>query len=132
MILNQIIYTIWVCLKIGNTPRPNGFADHYPYEKWLFHWEYTLFSDKHFDVIQNCYKGLRNLLFLCCRCVWIVSNQASTGWWFGTCFIFPYIWKIATPTDELIFFRGVETYHQPVNLLESDKDVLYPPHCLLQ
>ena len=25
---------------------PNGFADHYPYEKWLFHWEYTLFSDK--------------------------------------------------------------------------------------
>ena len=25
---------------------PNGFADHYPYEKWLFHWEYSLFSDK--------------------------------------------------------------------------------------
>ena len=25
---------------------PNGFADHYPYEKWLFHEEYTLFSDK--------------------------------------------------------------------------------------
>ena len=21
------------------------FADHYPYEKWLFHWEYTPFSD---------------------------------------------------------------------------------------
>ena len=28
------------------TPKPNGFADHYPYLKWLFHWEYTLFSDK--------------------------------------------------------------------------------------
>ena len=26
---------IWVCLKIGNTPKPNGFADHYPYEKCL-------------------------------------------------------------------------------------------------
>ena len=25
---------------------PNGFADHYPYEKWLFDREYTLFSDK--------------------------------------------------------------------------------------
>ena len=25
---------------------PNGFADHYPDFKWLFHWEYTLFSDK--------------------------------------------------------------------------------------
>ena len=22
------------------------YNDHYPYEKWLFHWEYTLFSDK--------------------------------------------------------------------------------------
>ena len=28
------------------TPKPNGFADHYPVFKWLFHWEYTLFSDK--------------------------------------------------------------------------------------
>ena len=28
-------------------PKPNGFADHYPVFKWLFHWEYTpLFSDK--------------------------------------------------------------------------------------
>jgi len=25
---------------------PNGFADHYPVFKWLFVWEYTLFSDK--------------------------------------------------------------------------------------
>ena len=25
---------------------PNGFADHCPYEKWRFHWEYSLFSDK--------------------------------------------------------------------------------------
>jgi hypothetical protein len=25
-------------------PKPNGFADHYPKNKWLFHWEYTLFS----------------------------------------------------------------------------------------
>ena len=24
---------------------PTGFADHYPYEKWLFHWGYTLFLD---------------------------------------------------------------------------------------
>ena len=23
---------------------PNGFADHYPGFKWLFHWEYTIFS----------------------------------------------------------------------------------------
>ena len=35
----------WVCLKMVYPIVPNGFADHYPYEKWLFHWEYTLFSD---------------------------------------------------------------------------------------
>ena len=29
-----------------NPEKPNGFHDHYPYEKWLFHWEYTIFSDK--------------------------------------------------------------------------------------
>ena len=27
---------------------PNGFADHYPYIQWLFHWEYTqLLSQLH-------------------------------------------------------------------------------------
>ena len=36
----------WVCLKMLCTPKPNGFADHYPVFKWLFHWEYALFSDK--------------------------------------------------------------------------------------
>ena len=25
----------WVCLKMLCTPKANGFADHYPYEKWL-------------------------------------------------------------------------------------------------
>ena len=25
----------WVCLKMLCTPKPNGFADHYPCEKWL-------------------------------------------------------------------------------------------------
>ena len=32
--------------NVGNTPKPNGFADHYPVFKWLFYWEYTLFSEK--------------------------------------------------------------------------------------
>ena len=30
----------WGCLKMLCTPKPNGFADHYPVFKWLFHWEY--------------------------------------------------------------------------------------------
>ena len=28
-------YRKWVCLKMVSTPKPTGFADHYPYEKWL-------------------------------------------------------------------------------------------------
>ena len=40
--ITRMIHTIRVCLKMSCTPKPNGFADHYPYEKWLFHWEYTL------------------------------------------------------------------------------------------
>ena len=32
---------------------PNGFADHYPYEKWLFHWEYT----QHFQTKPYQHKG---------------------------------------------------------------------------
>ena len=39
----------WVCLKMLCTPKANGFADHYPYEKWLFHWEYT----QHFQTNPN-------------------------------------------------------------------------------
>ena len=26
---------------------PNGFADHYPYFLWLFHWGYTIFLGYH-------------------------------------------------------------------------------------
>ena len=32
-------------LKMSCTPTPNGFADHYPYFLWIFHWGYTPFSD---------------------------------------------------------------------------------------
>ena len=41
LINQRIPKIIWVCLKMSCTPKPNGFADHYPYEKWLFHWGYT-------------------------------------------------------------------------------------------
>ena len=39
--MGHVYPIIWVCLKIVYPIVPNGFADHYPYEKWLFHWEYT-------------------------------------------------------------------------------------------
>ena len=44
--VDRTVFTvdIWVCLKIVYPFLPNGFADHYPYFLWLFHWEYSLFS----------------------------------------------------------------------------------------
>jgi len=35
------------------------------------------------------------------------NTVKTTGWWFGTFLIFPYIGTVIIPTDELIFFRGV-------------------------
>ena len=37
-----------------------------------------------------------------------------SGWWFGTMEFYdcPYIGNVIIPTDELIFFRGVETTNQ--------------------
>jgi len=37
---------------------PNGFADHYPYFLWLFHWEYT----QHFQT--NPYVGCNGMEFM--------------------------------------------------------------------
>jgi hypothetical protein len=39
---------------------PNGFADHYPVFKWLFHWEYTLFSDKPISYYMNAVQKSRS------------------------------------------------------------------------
>jgi hypothetical protein len=43
-----------------------------------------------------------------------------SGWWFGTCFVFPYIWNFIIPTDSIIFQRGIGLNHQPVI------EVIYP------
>ena len=44
--LGHLYVYIWVCLKIEKTPfYPMVFMIIIPI-KWLFHWEYTLFSDK--------------------------------------------------------------------------------------
>ena len=37
--------------------------------------------------------------------------ESLPGWWFGTCF-FSIQLGIIIPTDELIFFRGVQTTNQ--------------------
>ena len=52
------------------TPKPNGFADHYPVFKWLFHWEYTLFSDK--PIIKRC-------KMVCTKSMWGSPSDFSRG-----------------------------------------------------
>ena len=39
------------------------------------------------------------------------------GWWFGTFFIFPYIWNFIIPTDFHIFQRGWYTTNQKWKIL---------------
>ena len=42
------------------------------------------------------------------------SWHSNTGWWFGTWmdYDFPYIGKFIIPTDDVIFFKGVQTTNQ--------------------
>ena len=73
----------WVCLKIGNTPKPNGFADHYPVSKWLFHWEYTLFPDKPTCSLCACVlQVLLQLLSRLCLSCWFQRGYISLSKWF--------------------------------------------------
>ena len=46
-----------VCLKMLCTPKPNGLADHCPYEKWLFHWEYTQHFQTNPKSIESQHNG---------------------------------------------------------------------------
>ena len=38
--LDFSLHEMGVSENVVYPEKPNGFADHYPYEKWLFHWEY--------------------------------------------------------------------------------------------
>ena len=40
--------------------------------------------------------------------------------WFGTFFMFPYIWNLIIPTDFLTCFRGVGLNHQPAILSQQE------------
>ena len=46
---------------------------------------------------------------------WHTNHWTSSGWWFGTCFIFHNIWN--NNPNWLIFFRGVETTNQSLKII---------------
>ena len=49
-----------------------------------------------------------------------MDQNSSTGWWFGTCFIFPCIGNLIIPIDELICFRGVWSTTNHIHRLSVD------------
>ena len=60
--------------------KSNGFADHYPCEKWLFHWGYTPFS-----LITHLKMAEKSPLLTIQRCVPIETrgshcSHSSTRW----------------------------------------------------
>ena len=42
----------WVCLKMLCTPKPNGFADHYPYEMAII-WNIPYFQTNPINGVMN-------------------------------------------------------------------------------
>ena len=67
-----------------STPKPNGFADHYPYEKWLFHWEYPQhFQTNPYDNNMNKLNAssrqeVYNVSVIVAQSVWLHSQQFTT------------------------------------------------------
>ena len=43
------------------------------------------------------------------------NSRFLAGWWFGTCFIFPYIGLLIIPIDFHIFQRGGPTTNQKIS-----------------
>ena len=99
--------------------KPNGFADHYPYEKWLFHWGYTT----HFQTYPNrrflCRRrrGHSNLVFApipSCTWSWKLSAKLVTG-------------PETTRSTELIFKRtGFFTIYIYMGLSENVGYIIFP------
>ena len=96
-----------------STPKPNGFADHYPYEKWLFHWEYTLFSDK--PTYQSPNDSLKKPRLITQNYIWIylvggfnMSNirrkNCAEPLPHITDYHRPYVWYMFYLCAECIFF----------------------------
>ena len=99
------------------TPKANGFADHYPYEKWLFHWEYTLFSDKPgISSVASLSKepfggselfAIRPWVFVgcgkACQRLVLQGNVMLTQIWYISIYLYIYIYMIYLSIDIYIY-----------------------------
>ena len=110
----------------------------WPWFAWSY-WFLGLFSEAK---LQNLYRSSGkafkpNLMAQARNCSGELKNnnnnnnnpfaiKGTTGWWFGTCFIFPYIGNFIIPTDFHIFQRGCN--HQPDHVLwqSADQTMVFP------
>ena len=76
---------------------------------------------------SNWTKKLSRLCVVFSHHIYIYNK--TSGWWFGTFSIFPYIFPYIGKNDPnwLIFFRGVETTNQTWILILVQYNRLYPP-----
>ena len=52
-VIRKLPSITWVCLKMLCTPKPNGFADHYPYYMAISLGIYPIFRQTHMNITQN-------------------------------------------------------------------------------
>jgi len=78
---------------------------------WLYHWVGASHQNLKMDLFEHSIPQTASQAYHGSK----TSN--TTGWWFGTCFIFPYIGN--SNPNWLIFFKMVITtnqYHVPTNI----------------
>ena len=65
--LPWLIVIMWVCLKMVSTPKPNGFADHYPYEMAISLGIHPIFRQTHVIPCQYLMNPDDILIYIVCE-----------------------------------------------------------------
>ena len=80
----------------------------------------------YYHLLENCIQASRLEFLIVCTCLHnessslVFDSQLSTGWWFGTFFLFSHILGIIIPIDFHIFQRGGPTTNQYLFVSKMD------------
>ena len=96
-------WTSIVCFNESSAPRV-GWVRHKLHKPTRFFWKYGICHSECAAVEKELEDVEVRNPSLC------IASSTSSGWWFGTFFIFPYIGNFHP--NWLIFFRGVQTTNQ--------------------
>ena len=109
-----------------NPEKPNGFADHYPYEKWLFHWEYTQHfqTNPHGELVVTLFPGRWKLF------VTLVTGPSRPSARHGGCSGVPTVVVVHNPffTTYCLVITLCITLQIGVNIqIRGSQIIQYPP-----